>query len=147
MRHLIKEVIDELEREGRFHYEKDCLQHGNTTVFSHSVNVAYFSLYLAERLGIRVDKAALVRGALLHDYFLYDWHEKNREHSLHGFFHPRTALNNARADFSLTEIEENIIIRHMFPLTLVPPTCREAWIVCIADKYCAVRETVRRLSA
>ena len=26
----------------------------------------------------------------------------------------------------------------MFPLTPVPPTCTEAWIVCIADKICAI---------
>ncbi len=37
---------------------------------------------------------------------------------------------------------KNIIIRHMFPLTLVPPTCTEAWIVCIADKICAIEETL-----
>ena len=33
-------------------------------------------------------------------------------------------------------------MRHMFPLVPVPPTCREAWIVCLADKWCALRETV-----
>ncbi len=30
----------------------------------------------------------------------------------------------------------------MFPLVPVPPTCREAWIVCMADKWCALYETV-----
>lgn len=30
----------------------------------------------------------------------------------------------------------------MFPLVPVPPTCREAWIVCLADKWCALRETI-----
>ena len=29
-----------------------------------------------------------------------------------------------------------------FPLVPVPPTCREAWIVCLADKWCALRETI-----
>ena len=63
-------------------------------------------------------------------------------HRLHGFRHPFTALRNAEADFSLTARERNIIVRHMFPLVPIPPTCREAWIVCLADKYCALRETV-----
>jgi signal peptidase II len=38
--------------------------------------------------------------------------------------------------------EKNIIARHMFPLIPVPPQCREAWIVCLADKWCALGETV-----
>lgn len=140
MNHLIRNMIDELEQNGRLHDEKKYIQHGNTTVYAHSVNVASFSLRLAEKLNLRIDKRSLVRGALLHDYFLYDWHDKNKEHSLHGFFHPKTALNNAKFDYLLTQREENIISRHMFPLTPVPPTCREAWLVCVADKYCAVRE-------
>ena len=37
---------------------------------------------------------------------------------------------------------KNIIARHMFPLIPVPPQCREAWIVCLADKWCALGETV-----
>ena len=52
------------------------------------------------------------------------------------------ALARAEEDFELTSRERNIIVRHMFPLVPVPPTCREAWIVCLADKWCALRETV-----
>ena len=79
---------------------------------------------------------------MLHDYFLYDWHEKNKGHSLHGFKHPYFALRNASRDFRLNDIEKNVIVRHMFPLTPIPPKCREAWIVCMADKYCSARETM-----
>ena len=94
------------------------------------------------RAGILVDRASLLRGALLHDYFLYDWHDPNPSHRLHGFRHPFFALARAEEDFELTPRERNIIVRHMFPLVPVPPTCREAWIVCLADKWCALRETV-----
>jgi len=79
---------------------------------------------------------------LLHDYFLYDWHDPDPSHRLHGFRHPFFALARAEEDFELTPRERNIIVRHMFPLVPVPPTCREAWIVCLADKWCALRETV-----
>ena len=30
----------------------------------------------------------------------------------------------------------------MFPLTFVPPMRREAWLVCLADKICATKETL-----
>lgn len=59
----------------------------------------------------------------------------------HGFTHPKTALRNAERDFDLSERECDIISKHMFPLTLVPPMHRESWIVSMADKYCALRET------
>lgn len=97
---------------------------------------------IAKALRMKVDRKALVRGALLHDYFLYDWHEKEEWHRLHGFRHPYFALRNASRDFKLSRIEENVILRHMFPLTPIPPSCREAWIVCMADKYCSARETM-----
>jgi uncharacterized protein len=90
-----------------------------------------------------VDYATLIRGALLHDYFLYDWHERNNEHRLHAFSHPRKAMQNACEDFELTSKEKNIILRHMFPLTPIPPYYLESWIVCVADKYCALKETLR----
>lgn len=118
------------------------IQHGNITCLKHSMDVARGSYALACRLRLRVDSRALIRGALLHDYFLYDWHEKDRNHRLHGFRHPGFALANARRHFRLTPIEEDIIKKHMWPLTVVPPTCREAAIVCLVDKYCSTRETV-----
>ena len=35
-----------------------------------------------------------------------------------------------------------MIAKHMFPLTLRPPRFRESWIVCLADKWCALEETL-----
>lgn len=137
------EIIRKVEERGRFYQQKKYIQHGRTTVYEHSVHVAEISLALAALLRIRVDKEALLKGALLHDYFLYDWHEPNKAHAMHGFRHPRTALFNAKRDYSLNKREENIILRHMFPLTFIPPTCKEAWIVCLVDKYCAIRETIQ----
>jgi len=102
----------------------------------------YFSYYLALKMNAPVDIHSLIRGALLHDYFLYDWHQKDPSHRLHGFRHPKTALGNAQRDYYLNWKEKNIIARHMFPLIPVPPQCREAWIVCLADKWCALGETM-----
>ena len=111
------------------------------TLYAHCVSVADTACVLAETLHLRVNERALIRGALLHDYFLYDWHDKANGHHWHGFTHPGTALHNASEDWRLTPVEREIIKKHMFPLTPIPPTCREAWLVCLADKICAAKET------
>lgn len=138
--HIVHQILREKRAAHMAHY----IQHGNTTCLRHCIAVAYYSLALADLLHIPCDRMSLTRGALLHDYFLYDWHEKDPAHSLHGFRHPRTALENAAADFNLNSRERNIILRHMFPLVPIPPTCREGFLVCLADKICSLRETFSR---
>ena len=89
-----------------------------------------------------VYKRQLVRGALLHDYFLYDWHTPDPAHRLHGFRHAGTALRNADRDFELNDTERDMIKKHMFPLNPALPRFKETAVLCLADKYCALRETV-----
>ena len=36
-----------------------------------------------------------------------------------------------------------LIKRHMWPVTIIPPTCREAWLVTTADKICTILEVFR----
>ena len=124
--------------------EKEYIQHGVFSVYDHSVLVALFCLFIAGNLKIRADRRALVRGALLHDYFLYDWHIPDSERGLHGFTHARCALKNAERDFKIGEIEKNMISAHMFPLNFTMPRYRESIILCVADKMCAVDETFHR---
>lgn len=119
-------------------------QHGSSTCYDHSIAVAKTALLLSMILPFRFKQQQLVRGALLHDYFLYDWHV-TRPEKLHGFSHPLTACENARRDFNITPLEENIIKRHMFPLTPVPPKYREGVLVTLSDKYCATKEVFRAL--
>ena len=119
---------------------KHFIQHRNSTTYTHCLLVAMCSLAITDALHFTVDRKALVRGALLHDYYLYDWHMK-RNH-FHGFTHPECAYRNAQSHFGLTKIESDIIRKHMFPLTIFPPKYRESWIVSLADKIVAVREIV-----
>ncbi len=109
---------------GQFSKTRQFIQHGDTSVYSHCVAVAYVSLWFSYRLHLSVSKQSLLMGAFLHDYFLYDWHENDPSHRLHGFTHPKRALINATADWNLSDRTQNIILRHMFPLTPVPPACR-----------------------
>ena len=122
--------------------EKAFRHHGTVNCYDHSVFVAETSLLLAQKLRLRVHGPSLIRGALLHDLYLYDWHVPDPEypHRLHGFLHPARALHNAEKHFGLNSLERDIIQKHMFPLTMLPPVCRESWLVCIADTICAVQE-------
>lgn len=142
MNKKVEEILRQLSTSNRWKIEIECIQHGNVTVFEHSVNVAETSIAFAAKLPITVNEESLIKGALLHDYFLYDWDNKEQSPGLHGFKHPYIALKNAKEDYDLNDIEKNIILRHMFPLVPIPPRCKEAWIVCVADKYCALGETV-----
>jgi uncharacterized protein len=121
--------------------EKDFPMHGGVSTFAHSISVAYYSLYFVQKHKTKnVDISSMIRGALLHDYFLYDWHVHARWHKLHGFRHPHWALENARKEYKLNKKEEDIILKHMFPITVRFPKYRESFIVDWADKVCANHE-------
>ncbi|MBO4927215.1 MAG: HD domain-containing protein [Clostridiales bacterium] len=136
---LFEHLSEPVFRTGLLEQLKEFNQHGSSNCYDHSVSVAKASLYIAMLLPFHFKMEQLVRGALLHDYFLYDWHVTKPE-KLHGFSHPHTACRNAKRDFDITPLEENIIKRHMFPLTPVPPRFKESYLVTLADKYIATKE-------
>ena len=134
--------IQELLKNPSIHEMKKYIQHSDISTFRHCLRVAKKSLLLARSLKLDVDREALIRGAMLHDYFLYDWHTQG-DH-LHGYHHPHIASKNASRDFNLNEKEKNIIESHMWPLTLFHlPKSKEAALVCIADKLCSAGEVTR----
>ena len=121
--------------------EKDALQHGTTTVWEHSISVANACARVAHALPLRLKMRPLLRGALLHDYFLYDWHDRTTSQPHHATRHGSYARANAERDFSISKHEGDIIQSHMFPLEGFPKT-REAWTVCLVDKGVSLAETV-----
>jgi len=142
---LLKEHASDILESENFRSTRNHIQHGTIPVQRHCIDVAWQSFVISKALGIPCSERELIRGALLHDYFLYDWHNKDREdyQMLHGFYHPGIALKNASREYDLTMREKEIIRKHMWPLTVVPPLCREAWIVSTADKYCSLLETLK----
>ena len=128
----------------RMKIQKSLPQHRKTNVYEHSIYVALKSIRIADFYNADVDMKSMVRGALLHDYFLYDWRVPDTTHKLHGFTHSKYALDNASRAFKLNEIEKDIIRKHMFPLNINPPRYKESVIVCLADKICAVNETLNK---
>ena len=144
---LIQKYGGEILNSENFQKLKTFIQHGNVTVYEHCLHVTLCAIKLNYKLGTRAKIRELIRGALLHDYFLYDWHfadsPLNIHPKLHGFYHPGIALRNATKEFALSEREKDIIRKHMWPMTVVPPRCREAWLVCLADKYASTLETLK----
>jgi uncharacterized protein len=89
-----------------------------------------------------IDRKCVVRAALLHDFFLYEWHIPGLRYVLHGWAHPAIAAKKAREVFGIGDKEYSCIRTHMWPWTLLhPPRCREGWVVSLADKIVAVKET------
>lgn len=121
---------------------KNYIQHGTTTCYQHCLYVAYYNYRVCIRFGLDARSAA--RAGMLHDLFLYDWHDYARKSGkhFHGFTHPAEALKNARKHFALSSLEEEMIRKHMWPLTPVPPVRAESFVICMTDKYCSLCETV-----
>ena len=137
------EAIDDIYEHEEFLKLKEFFHH-NSSIYEHVQAVAYFSYRICKIL--KLDYRSAARGALLHDFFLYDWRNHDvpdlPRKTFHGIAHPAIALENAKKHFSINEIEEDIIKKHMWPLTLVPPKYKESFIVSFADKYLSSKEFV-----
>ena len=132
-------VVGDIYATPEFRSTEKNIQHADITCRQHMLSVSYMSYTASKRKHLQARSAA--RAALMHDLVYYDWHEKgDGSHRLHGYRHPGFALKNAKALFPLSALEENIILRHMWPLTPIPPKYRESFLVSMADKYCAMHE-------
>ena len=116
------------------------IQHRDLNLLEHSIHVSYVSWKAASKLNL--DQSVILKGAILHDFFLYDWHLERHSEKMHGFAHPEIALGNAKQHFDLSPIEEDIILKHMWPLTLSPPKHKASMLVCLVDKYCSFMEII-----
>jgi len=120
---------------------KKYIQHGDTSTYDHCMQVTKACFKIDKKLKLKSDREALLRGAFLHDFYLYDWHDKYSHRRWHGYHHADTAVRNAKKHFDIGQIEHDIIYSHMWPLNITRvPKRREAWIVCMADKYVSLKE-------
>jgi uncharacterized protein len=129
--------LDEVKQLGDF------VQHCHTSRFQHCINVSYYSYLVCKVMGFDYRSAA--RGGLLHDLFLYDWHIEKTPQK-HAFWHPKAALKTAEAICNLNKIEKDIIVKHMWPVTLRFPRYSESYVITFVDKYCACVEVVAYFS-
>lgn len=112
--------------------------HIGTSRFQHSLNVSYYNYRLCRLLGL--DARAAARAGLLHDLFFYDrkTHEKIR--NSHPAEHANIALYNASTQFSISELEGDMILNHMWPMTPRLPRHAETFVITLVDKFCATVE-------
>ncbi len=114
--------------------------HHGLTRYDHSLRVAKKTYQIAKRLNI--DYVSATRAALLHDFFTNE-DLKNIKGLEKGKSHPKVALDNAKKNFNLNKKEEDAIVNHMFPLTIIPPLSMEGVVVSLADKAVAIYECSR----
>ena len=119
-------------------------QHYDINTFEHCMNVSYISYKICKKFGW--DYKSMARAAMLHDLFLYDWRNSKKELKLdgyHAFVHPKIALENASKLYDLNEKEKDIIVKHMWPVTVALPKYKETYIITLVDKYSALQESMQ----
>ena len=120
---------------------KNYRQHYDTSCLNHCLEVSYISYIICKKLHLDYKSAA--RAGLVHDLFLYDWRDSRKKLHLekyHAFIHPQIALKNASNIFELNDIEKDIIVKHMWPVTLFDiPKYKESFIITLVDKYSALK--------
>ena len=119
---------------------KQYRHHLDTDGFCHCMHVSCM-MYMVCKL-FRLDYKAAARAGLLHDFFLYDWHDyfKQTHSPFHLFTHAGVALNNANRYFVLTNREQDMIKNHMWPVTVFLPKYKETYLLTIIDKICSILE-------
>lgn len=141
-----EELLRTLLADERVREMKNYTQHGKISTYDHCKKVAEVSCGMNRKLHLHADPDVLIRGAVLHDFYLYDWHEKDGgSHDWHGFIHAERARQNAEQQFHAGKEVQHVIRSHMWPLNITRvPRSREAWIVCLSDKWVSLYETLLR---
>ena len=133
---IISDLLDQEKVQEMKHYR----QHYNINCFEHCLFVSYNTYLICKKH--HLDYISGARAGMLHDLFLYDWRVRQPgRKGFHAFTHGKLACKNASKLFDLTPKEKNMIITHMWPVTLQIPSSLEGFILTFVDKYCAISET------
>ena len=119
---------------------KEIQMHRGSNCYIHSFKVAK----IAVKRGLRHHKGSLkviLIGAILHDYYLYDWRVDRSKMKHHLGNHPYVAAENAARDFGIHEPVKAVIQSHMWPVNFSEfPKTKEARIISLADKHIYIKE-------
>lgn len=128
-------IIKDILQNDEFVKTKEKTHHGITR-YDHLERVAFYTFIITKFL--RLNYIEATRAALLHDFFLDETKDLSIIKALRN--HPKYALNNAKKYFYLTPLQEDIILTHMFPVTLTPPKYAESIIVDLIDDVAGIYE-------
>ncbi|MBR3198746.1 MAG: HD family phosphohydrolase [Bacilli bacterium] len=132
------DIVYPIINSSEFKRRQDWVHHENVTLGEHLLIVSYMSYLICKKRKLNYRDAAI--GGLLHDFYNEPWqdhlYDKIPLLKSHGFVHAREAMENAYKYFPelMNERIANIIERHMFPLTGIPPKYKEGWIITYVDK-------------
>lgn len=138
------ELVEDLINNAKVKEMQKYRQHYDINTFEHCMNVSYISYKICKKFGW--DYKSMARAAMLHDLFLYDWRNSKKELKLdgyHAFVHPKIALENASKLYDLNEKEKDIIVKHMWPVTIALPKYKETYVITLVDKYSALQESMQ----
>ena len=146
---LVQEQKDKLEsiyqtflNDDRILRMKEIPMHRGSNCYIHSFRVAKKAIKNAIRLFKKnIDLEVVLIGAILHDYYLYDWRSNREYRKGHAKNHQKIASENASRDFDVPLEIKKVIESHMWPFNIKSfPNTREAKVVSFADKSVATME-------
>ena len=152
------ELVEKILLSDEFQKRKIFVHHHNMSVWDHSTLVSFKSFLMARMFG--ADARVCAIAGLLHDFYDQAWistpdiekldggihatymKQKKSFFQKHGFVHARNAVDNYLKYFPEYENKKvtNSILRHMFPLNIIPPRYKEGWIITYVDKVNSARE-------
>ena len=135
------DTISDIIKNTKVQEMKNYKQHYKTSCFDHCLVASYLCYKFCKKHNL--DYISCSREAMVHDLFLYDWRKRqNGRKGFHAFTHPKTAYENANVLFNLNQLEKDIILKHMWPLTPTLPKFKESFVLTFIDKRCAINEAI-----
>lgn len=135
---LISDILD-----NKHFNELKNIRHHGITRFNHSLRVSYYTYLTTKKLGLNYEEST--RAALLHDFFTDEVCNQKMSNALKN--HPKVALENSKKNFNLSKLQEDIIVKHMFPVTRELPKYKESWIVDVIDDIASIYERTYSMSS
>ena len=123
---------------------KDISMHRGSNCYEHSFKVAKKAIRKSIKSAKKnLNLEVVLIGAILHDYYLYDWRQDRSRLKGHANNHPGIAIENAIRDFDISEEVKAVIKSHMWPINIRTfPNTKEARIVSLADKAVTIGESL-----